>query len=202
MGNKLATVDESGFVTAFYDDEFHSQQQIPAGAIHISSEAHMLLLDGQSAGKRMKVAHDGTPSLEDRAPVSRAELVASKWEVIKAERNRRKAGGVLVGVHWFHSDADSRIQWLGIKDTARDLLAVGKPGTEPVPRLGQPLQWKTLSGEFAPVTVQMAFDVVAATNELDARLFDVSEQKHQEVEAAEDPAAYDALSGWPASFGE
>jgi hypothetical protein len=38
---------------------------------------------------------------------------------IKAERDRRKAGGVLSGEKWFHSDADSRMQHLQLKDAAR-----------------------------------------------------------------------------------
>ncbi|SCU94332.1 hypothetical protein CNECB9_5260030 [Cupriavidus necator] len=138
-------------------------------------------------------------------PAKRAEIVgqvkAGRWAAIKAERDRRKAGGVLVGAHWFHSDADSRIQWLGIKDTARDMLADGQNSAAAIFMLGQPLQWKTLAGDFVAVTVQMAVDVVAATKELDARLFTIAERKRLEVETSADPAAYDVLAGWPETYG-
>jgi len=144
-------------------------------------------------------AYDGV-KFTAPAAASLDEIRARKWEAIKAQRDRRKASGVAVSDQWFHSDADSRIQWLGIKDTARDLLAAGKAGTEPVPVLGQPLQWKTLGGEFVAVTVQMALDVVTATKELDARLFAIAEQKRLEVEASADPASYDTAAGWPATF--
>lgn len=150
-------------------------------------------------------AQSGFPSnvswpMLDTAPPDRATAMVRAWDRIKLERDRRKASGVLVGGQWFHSDADSRIQWLGIKDTARDMLAASQASTDPVLVLGQPLQWKTLSGAFVTVTAQMAFDVVEATKELDARLFAVAEAKRATMESAEDPAAYDALAGWPATY--
>lgn len=56
-------------------------------------------------------------------PVDLSVVRNIKWDAIKAERDRRKAGGFKVGALWFHSDADSRIQHLGLKDNARDQLA-------------------------------------------------------------------------------
>ncbi|REE92635.1 phage tail protein [Cupriavidus plantarum] len=139
-------------------------------------------------------------------PEKHAEILEqvreARWAAIKAERDRLKSSGARVGAHWFHSDADSRIQWLGIKDTARDLLAAGKGGDEPISVLGQDLQWKTLAGDFVNVTVQMALDVVTATKELDARLFAVAEQKRREIALSPDPVNYNVLAGWPASFAE
>lgn len=202
MGNKLATVDADGFVTGFYDDEIHESSGIPEGAIAITAAAHKELLNGQNAGLLLKVEPDGTPMLVERAAPSIESLRAQAWDRIKTERDRRKAGGVLVGAHWFHSDADSRIQWLGIKDSARDMLADGATSAETIHELGQPMKWKTLAGAFIVVTVQMALDVVAATKELDARLFAMAEHKRAEVEVADNPAAYDVLAGWPATYGE
>ena len=69
------------------------------------------------------------------------EIKASKWEAIKAERDHRKAGGFKVGTLWFHSDADSRIQHLGLKDKARDLLTAGGATTENLVILGQPVRF-------------------------------------------------------------
>ena len=68
--------------------------------------------------------------------------------------------------------------------------------------LGQPVRWKTMDGSFANVTAQLAFDIVAAAGDLDARLFAVAETHRAAMEAAADPSAYDFSAGWPAAYGE
>lgn len=128
-------------------------------------------------------------------------IKANKWDAIKAERDRRKAGGFKVGALWFHSDADSRIQHLGLKDKARDLITAGGAMTDNLTILGQPVRWKTMDGSFATVTAQLAFDIVAAAGDLDARLFAVAETHRTGMEAAADPTAYDFSAGWPETFG-
>ncbi|SPR99545.1 DUF4376 domain-containing protein [Cupriavidus taiwanensis] len=202
MNQIFAATDAEGFVCGFYSDAVHPPDQIPEGAIHITGEAHMALLNGQCAGKRMKVLADGSPVLMDPPAPTIEFLRARAWEAIKAERDRRKSAGVLVGGAWFHSDVDSRIQWLGVKDTAREMLSAGLSATDVVLVLGQPLQWKTLTGEFVAVTAQLAIDVVEATKQLDARLFAVAEAKRAAMETAADPASIDVLDGWPVMYGE
>ncbi len=137
-------------------------------------------------------------------PAKTSTLVAAakgaKWDSIKAERDRRKAGGFKVGTLWFHSDADSRIQHLGLKDKARDLLAAGGAMADNLTILGQPVRWKSMDGSFVNVTVQLAFDIVTAAGDLDARLFAVAETHRAAMEAAADPSAYDFSAGWPETF--
>jgi hypothetical protein len=130
-----------------------------------------------------------------------ADIKLVMWVRIKSDRDRRKAGGFKVGTDWFHSDADSRIQHLGLKDKARDLLAAGGAMTDNLTILGQPVRWKTMDGSFAIVTAQLAFDIVAAAGDLDARLFAVAETHRAAMEAAADPATYDFSAGWPETFG-
>lgn len=144
---------------------------------------------------------DGRVVVVPKPAPTAAEIKASKWEAIKAERDRRKAGGFKVGTLWFHSDADSRIQHIGLKDKARDLLAAGGAMTDNLTILGQPVRWKTMDGSFADATAQLAFDIVAAAGDLDARLFAVAETHRAAMEAAADPSAYDFYAGWPAAFG-
>ena len=128
-----------------------------------------------------------------------------KLAFIKAERDRLKSGGFKVKVgsdyKWFHSDADSRIQHLGLKDKARDLLAAGGARADNLTILGQPVRWKTMDGSFATVTAQLSFDIVAAAGDLDARLFAVAETHRAAMGAAADPATYDFSGGWPETFG-
>lgn len=126
--------------------------------------------------------------------------IAEKWDAIKAERDRRKSGGVKVGTKWYHTDADSRIQYLGLKDQARDLLAAGQPDTTRLQKLGQDVRWKTMDGSFIYLTVKHAFDIVAAVGDLDALAFTAAETHRVAMEASADPASYDFSAGWPATF--
>lgn len=181
----------------FYDAAIHCDN-IPAGAVEITPEEHAALLAGQSAGKRIVSNASGQPIL---AGPTVAETKALQWEMIKSERDRRKAGGFKVGTLWFHSDADSRIQHIGLKDKARDLIASGGAMTDNIIILGQPVRWKTMGGSFCNVTAQLAFDIVSAASDFDARLFVVAETHRAAMEATADPAAYDFSAGWPETFG-
>lgn len=180
----------------FYSLEIHAGS-IPTDAVEITAERHAELLAGAAAGKRIVPDSSGHPVLAEPPAPTTAEM----WERIKTERDRRKTGGFKIGVLWFHSDADSRIQHLGLKDKARDLLAAGGVVTDNLTVLGQLVPWKTMDGSFANVTAQLAFDIVAAAGDLDARLFAVAETHRAAMEAAADPAAYDFSAGWPETFG-
>lgn len=125
-----------------------------------------------------------------------------KWLEVKTQRDNRKSGGVKVGSNWFHSDADSRIQWLGIKDTARDILMGGGSMSDTVPINASPLLWKTMSGSFIQVTVQTAFDVVQATKGLDAILFATAEMKRAAINASQTPESINTSSGWNQTYEE
>lgn len=137
-------------------------------------------------------------------PPTLAELQEQAWNAIKSERDRRKGGGAKVTVgdvdYWFHSDDPSRIQQLGLKDQARDILAAGGTSADVLQKLGQDVHWKTMSGAFVPMTVQLAIDVVAAVGDLDAVLFTVAENHRQAMMASVDPTTYDHTVGWPAAY--
>lgn len=141
---------------------------------------------------------DWTP---EQIAADKASAIASKWEAIKAERDGpRVAGGVQVGAYWFHTDTDSRIRWLGFKDSGRDMLAAGGQLTDQVIIDGDPVFWKSLSGVFVPVTVQLAFDVVTATKVLDKRLFVQAETHRAMMAASPYPHLYDITTGWPVKW--
>jgi hypothetical protein len=126
---------------------------------------------------------------------------AVAWEAIKASRDLRKSLGVNVNGVWFHSDTESRIQWLGLKDSARDVLAAGGNMLSPLQKLGQNVMWKPMGTDTKVLTtVQLAFDVVAAVGNLDAYLFYVADQHKAASAAAVHPQLYDFSAGWPAHF--
>lgn len=131
------------------------------------------------------------------------EQRAYQWEAIKSIRVWKQDSGVLVnGLYWFHTDITSRIQQLGLKDAARDMLADGLLKTDPVIKLGSPVQWKLLDGSFLPMTAGLAYDVVNAVGDRDALLYKVAETHRANVYASDDPMAYDITTGWPLAFGE
>lgn len=113
---------------------------------------------------------------------------ATAWENIKAERNRRKAGGVKVGAKWFHSDDASRIQQLALV-----MMGAGLPAG---------LQWKTMDGSFITMTPALAQQVFTGQAASDQAIFAVAEGHRVAMEASADPAAYDHSTGWPKVFGE
>lgn len=121
------------------------------------------------------------------APLSQRQTEA--WERIKAERDRRKVLGVKVGAHWYHSDADSRIQQLS-------LFVMGAS----VP----PVQWKTLTLSPPPVFVTMtqaiAGGIFQNTAASDAAVFAAAEAHRIAMEASSTPESYDYSGGWPASI--
>lgn len=126
-------------------------------------------------------------STSARSAASQAEA----WERIKAERDRRKVLGVFASGHWFHSDADSRIQQLS-------LFVMGAA----VPAI----QWKTLTASGAPVFVTMTQGLAAAifqaTAASDAAVFGAAEAHRVAMEASDSPEAYDFSGGWPDAFGD
>ena len=121
------------------------------------------------------------------APLSQRQTAA--WERIESERDRRKALGVKVGDHWYHSDADSRIQQIS-------LFVMGAA----VP----PVQWKTLTATPPPVFVTMTPAIAAGifqnTAASDAAVFAAAETHRIAMEASDDPENYDCSVGWPVSI--
>lgn len=105
------------------------------------------------------------------------------WKGIKAERDRRKSSGVIVGGKRFHSDADSRIQQIG-------LVMLGA-------NLPENLQWKTLDGTFVTMTPQLAGQVFAATAYSDQAIFAAAEVHKSNMQMLENPLEYNYQVGWP-----
>lgn len=124
----------------------------------------------------------------EEAQANHAAALVAAWNRIKAERDRRKSLGVKVGDHWYHSDADSRIQQIS-------LFVMGAA----VP----PVQWKTLTTSPPPVFVTMTQAIAAGifqnTAASDAAIFAAAEAHRVAMEASANPQDYDCSGGWPAS---
>lgn len=179
----------------FYASEIHGDN-IPIDAVEITAERHAALIEGQSQGKRIVADASGFPVLQDPPPPTAIEM----WERIKAKRDAIKSGGIMVGSKWYHTDADSRIQHLGLLEKARAARAAGGVDATRLQALGNDIQWKTMDGSFIYLTVKHVEDIFAAVTDLDAAAFAAAETHRVAMEASADPAAYDFSVGWPATF--
>lgn len=114
---------------------------------------------------------------------------AAAWEDIKTIRDQRTLdGGFPAAGKWFHSDLKSRSQQLGLV-----IMGASIPAG---------LMWKTMDGTFVQMTQTLAGQIFAAAAAQEQATFAVAEQHKAAMEAAEDPAAYDYTTGWPAIYGE
>lgn len=184
-----------GFYTAVVNGD-----NIPADAVEISVEQHIQLLSDQSAGALIQTDGNGYPVAVFQPPPTLPDRQSNVWKLIKTERSARMSGGSKVSGKWFHTDQDSRLQHLGLKDSARDLLAAGAVMSDSITINGQQVAWKTMDGTFAPMTLQLAFDIVDADKALDAALFIAAETHRAQMMAAAAPDSYDYTTGWPERF--
>jgi len=124
---------------------------------------------------------DAINSIADNDPAFLVWLGIKRWADIKAFRDQQKNGGVMVDGKWFHTDADSRIQWLG-------LFMLGQN----VP----PIQWKTMDGTFVTMTPTLAGSVFQAIVAGDSADFANAEDHRLAMEASATPESYDYSTGW------
>ncbi len=120
------------------------------------------------------------------------QIKSRQWDAIKAERDRRKSGGVKVKVgtadKWFHSDGASLIQ-------ITSLVALGAS-------IPTGLRWKTMDGTFVAIGQTVATKVLAAAVAGDQAIFGVAETHKAAMAACADPSTYDFSAGWPKIYGE
>ena len=150
---------------------------------------------------------DSIPSKETLDNLLGTATKAKIWEDIKAYHDARKFKGLYVSNKWFHNDADSRTQWLGLKDKARDVLSNGGTYTDILtiihPILGATnIIWNCMDGSYIPVTVQLAFDVVTKTGDLDGVLYGTALYHKQGLYNSVTPETYNYKVGWPTIYGE
>lgn len=144
-------------------------------------------LGWRSVNNANDVGQDETYSEIQPEPTAE-QIKGRQWEAIKAERDRRKVGGVKVGAKWFHSDDGSRIQQMGLV-----MMGASIPAN---------LQWKTMDGSFIAMTQALASQVFQAVAASDQAIFTAAETHRVAMEASADPASYDYSGGWPKIYGE
>lgn len=134
------------------------------------------------------VSGDPLPSKNDLDTLMLSDIKIEMWRKIQSERDRRKAGGVLVDGNWFHSDDTSRIQQLGLV-----MFGANMPNN---------IMWKTMSGSFVLMTPALAQQIFTAVAASDMVIFAKAEEHKANMNASPDPASYNYLTGWPLIYGE
>ena len=181
----------------FFDDRL-GYAELPADALVIDEADWRAAIDCPD-GFDVTDRGDGTGAVRLRTatPFSRARKLAQLTEVIKAHRDERKNGGVFVAGYWFHTDTESRIQYLGLLERFSDAA-----DDELITFNGAALQWKTMSGAFTTLTRSLLARISAAIAELDVRLFACAESLIARAADEEDLSNFRWLEGWPQTFQE
>ncbi len=142
----------------------------------------------RNPGDTLDVINDRVVVIPKPEPTA-AEIKATKWNAIKAERDSRtEQGGYEVGGKWFHSDQKSRSQQLVLV-----LLGANIPAT---------LQWRTMDGSFVAMAPALAQQILAAGAASDQAIFAAADAHEAAMEASADPASYDFSDGWPLTYAE
>lgn len=118
-------------------------------------------------------------------------LEAQVWESIKIKREAIKLGGFKVGKNWFHSDETSVRKYGYLYSWASNLK------TNPKTFAGEPIRWKTLSGETVELTKKLALEIFEAAIQFDLKVHDVAEKHREAMQKEELPFNYDFSQGWP-----
>lgn len=138
------------------------------------------------------IADGNVPDTPATPAVDRAALLDALWSEVKERRRRCVLAGALVVIggadRWFHTDLDSRTQWLAMRGDG-DQLEAG-------------IAWKTMDGSFVQLTPAIVTEVYAAIRAKERAAFVRGEQLWAQLNAAPDPLTVPLDVGWPASFGE
>jgi hypothetical protein len=131
-----------------------------------------------------------------------AVAIAAQEQAIKDLRDRKMTEGVQILGYWWHTDAESVTNYLGLKDDVRDMLVEGALTSDPIMRVGHQVQWKTQTGAFVPLTVQIVLTVSNGVKDFRASLFYIGEAHIANMRLAENPLEYDYTSGWPQTYAD
>ena len=190
----------------FYPEIGYMPDDIPEDVVTVSHEETLAVLDRTPQQDYDYI--DGALVVFDKPGPSLAVRRESIANQIRSLRDSKKEGGIKIAIgeqdFWFHSDQDSRIQFLGLKNLAYDAKAEGATTETVLTTLGQNLVWKTMAGTWVPVTVKLAYDLVKGISELDATLFAVAEGFINVVYASDTPETavsdYATSPSWPEAY--
>ena len=184
---------------AFYNDDLGD---VPAGAVEISDRQHAELLAALNAGSLILPdlsvtppcpsdlhTWDGKAWVLDKAAAQAHKTAQQEemWERIKDKRADNLRHGVYVksAGKWFHTDDNSRTQYLA--------LAV-------MPKLPEKLPWKTMDNSFVNMTKALLGELMEQMLVDEQADFANAERHKAAMEKVEHPLEYDYSDGWTANY--
>lgn len=129
----------------------------------------------------------------------------TKWREVEAYRNNlMQKGGfpILDNSYWLHSDLLSRSQQLGLIELGKKALAAGVLPDQNIPNTPA---WRTMSGEYVPLTPQLTESLVGAFLLQEASIFAVGDYWRNQINISDNPESIDLTSetfinSWPATY--
>jgi hypothetical protein len=146
----------------------------------------MPLFKINSTGKTLQATVEFMKSnhFENYEEVKQADL--PEWELIKEKRTKVLDEGAEVDGKWFHSDAISKIQQLGLMIMGNNIPAG--------------LQWKTMDGSFVTMTPTLAIQIFNSVVAREQAVFAVAEMHRAELMKSVSPSTYDFMGVWPLGY--
>ncbi|HII3771038.1 TPA: DUF4376 domain-containing protein [Pasteurella multocida] len=193
----------------FYKDGFYiDEQDIPNGAVEITEQRYIELLNGQSTGKVIVSDNTGNPILIDPAPSDFHELVNGQWvisqekqaqllenqqnemwEKIKKKRYENGLGGVYIARvgKWFQTGEEEKTKYLGLDKV--------------IDSLGE-INWKCYDNSFIKMDRTLLNEIFLAMV-ISENADHINAEKHRaEMLKSADPLNYDFSTGWSANYEE
>ncbi|HII3693459.1 TPA: DUF4376 domain-containing protein [Pasteurella multocida] len=193
----------------FYKDGFYiDEQDIPNGAVEITEQRYIELLNGQSTGKVIVSDNTGNPILIDPAPSDFHELVNGQWvisqekqaqllenqqnemwEKIKKKRYENGLGGVYIARvgKWFQTGEEEKTKYLGLDKV--------------IDSLGE-IDWKCYDNSFIKMDRTLLNEIFLAMV-ISENADHINAEKHRaEMLKSADPLNYDFSTGWSANYEE
>ena len=166
----------------------------------INPDGTKRLMTAAEADEVKAVATDWIQPLGQEGNPTNEQTIETLTANIKAKRDAIQNGGVAVSDYWFHTDVDSKIKYLGLKDAGRDMLAAGGTVNDQIIKNNEPVVWETMAGDLVPMTVQLAIDIVAAVGDHEAAVHKASKIHLQGAKDSTTPDTYDYSTNWPAVY--
>ena len=185
---------------------------IPSGAISITDEYHLQLLNGQSEGRQIISNKQGEPVLIESQPSSAhvLNLDTLQWEILPERmtallqeqreiirtkinqlRDEKTAGGVYVASigKWFDSDDKARANVIELK-AAFDVL-----GDEVVP-------WTTYENDVVMMDHEKMKALFKELKDSKLHNHQVATQHKLALEQSTEPLNYDYSTGWSKTYAD
>lgn len=104
---------------------------------------------------------------------------------------------------WFKSDLFSKSQLVSRERIASGLLSQGKTEDFVMTDELGPIEWKTMDGSYVPLTIGLAIAALAASVNMEYRIFNASKAHLARIEVltdAKSAESYDVTADWPLTY--